>query len=138
MRSSVLPQEESRSISSNVTWGQRKRFADGKVSLPYKQFMGYEKGPDGMSKIVENEAKVVKLVYRLFLDGKTPSAIATYMKNEGILTASGKKIWQVGVIESMLTNEKYKGDAILQKTFTVDFLTQKKKINEKDGTVIKA
>lgn len=69
---SSLAQEESRSISENVTWGQRKRFADGKVSLPYKQFLGYEKGEDGLPKIVEKEAKVVRLIYKLFLEGKTP------------------------------------------------------------------
>jgi len=72
----VIRREESRSISSNVTWGQRKRFADGKVSLPYKQFLGYEKGEDGMPKIVESQAKIVRLIYRLFLEGKTPSGIA--------------------------------------------------------------
>jgi site-specific DNA recombinase len=67
---SSLAQEESRSISENVSWGQRKRFADGKVSLPYKQFLGYEKGEDGIPKIVESEAKVVRLIYKLFLEGR--------------------------------------------------------------------
>ena len=57
---SSLAQEESRSISENVTWGQRKRSADGKVSLPYKQFLGYEKGENGYPKIVESEAKIVR------------------------------------------------------------------------------
>jgi len=126
----VFRQEESRNISENVTWGQRKRFADGKVSLPYKQFMGYEKCEDGMPKIVESQAKIVRLIYRLFLEGKTPSGIAAYMTNAEILTASGKKQWQSTTVGNMLKNEKYKGDAILQKTFTVDFLTKKKKINE--------
>lgn len=67
---SSLAQEESRSISENVTWGRRKRFADGKVSLPYKHFLGYEKGEDGAPKIIESEAKIVRLIYRLFLEGK--------------------------------------------------------------------
>ena len=62
---SSLAQEESRSISENVKWGQRKRFADGKVSLPYKQFLGYEKGEDGFPKLIEEEAKIVKLIYIL-------------------------------------------------------------------------
>lgn len=106
---SSLAQEESRSISSNVTWGQRKRFADGKVSLPYKQFLGYEKGADGIPKIVESEAKIVRIVYRLFLEGKIPSGIATYMTNAGILTGSGKKQWQPTTVGNMLKNEKYKG-----------------------------
>ena len=77
---SSLAQEESRSISENVTWGQRKRFADGKVSLPYGQFLGYMKGEDGLPKIVESEAKTVRLIYRLFLEGKTPSGIAKILE----------------------------------------------------------
>lgn len=64
-------QEESRSLSENVTWGQRKRLADGKVRLPYGRFLGYEKGEDGLPKIVEREAKVIRLIYKFFLEGKT-------------------------------------------------------------------
>lgn len=131
---SSLAQEESRSISENVTWGQRKRFADGKVSLPYKRFLGYTKGPDGLPEIVPEEAVVIRLIYRLFLYGKSPSAIASYLTDEGILTPSGKAVWRASVVESILTNEKYKGDAILQKKFTVDFLSKKQKVNEGEVT----
>ena len=113
---SSLAQEESRSISENVTWGQRKRMADGKVSMPYKQFLGYEKGEDGLPKIVEKEAETVRLIYRMFLEGKTPSAIAKHLVNQGIPSPSGKKTWQVSTVKSILTNEKYKGDALLAKT----------------------
>jgi site-specific DNA recombinase len=127
---SSLAQEESRSISENVTWGQRKRFAEGKVSLPYGQFLGYEKSEDGLPRIVESEAKTVRLIYRLFLEDKTPSGIAKHLTDNHIPTPSGKKKWQPSTVGSILTNEKYKGDAMLQKTFTVDFLTKKKKINE--------
>lgn len=127
---SSLAQEESRSISENVTWGQRKRFADGKVSLPYGQFLGYRKGPDNLPEIVEEEAVTVRLIYRLFLYGKSPSAIAGYLTGEGILTPGGKNRWRAATVESILTNEKYKGDALLQKNFTVDFLTKKTKLNE--------
>lgn len=83
-----------------------------------------------MPKIVEKEAVVVKLIYKLFLKGKTPSGIAQYLTESGTPTPSGKQTWQSSTIESILTNEKYKGDAMLQKTFTIDFLTKKKKINE--------
>ena len=127
---SSLAQEESRSISENVTWGQRKRFADGKVSLPYKHFLGYEKGEDGVPKIIESEAKIVRLIYRLFLEGKTISAISKHLTNENIPTPSGKKKWTTSTIRSILTNEKYKGDALLQKCYTIDFLTKKRKKNE--------
>lgn len=128
---SSLAQEESRSISENVTWGQRKRFADGKVSLPYKQFLGYEKGENGYPKIVESEAKIIRKIYDLFyFEGKTPTYIAAYLTEKRIPTPAGKEVWPSSTIESILTNEKYKGDALLQKTFTVDFLSKKKKINE--------
>ncbi len=127
---SSLAQEESRSISDNVKWGQRKRFADGKVSLPYKKFLGYEKGEDGRPAIVESEAASVRMIYRLFMEGMTPSAIAKRLMEAGILTPGGKMVWQVSTVKSILTNEKYRGDAILQKSFTVDFLTKKKKANE--------
>lgn len=127
---SSLAQEESRSISENVTWGQRKRMADGKVSLPYGQFLGYEKGEDGLPKIVESEAEIVRMIFRLFIEGKTPSAIAKHLASQGIPSPAGKKTWQVATVKSILTNEKYKGDALLQKGFTVDFLTKKRKVNE--------
>ena len=91
---SSLAQEESRSISENVTWGQRKRFADGKVSLPYGRFLGYQKGPNGLPEINEQEAQTVKLIFRLFLYGKSPSAIATYLTGEGIPTPGGKTKWR--------------------------------------------
>lgn len=129
---SSLAQEESRSISENVTWGQRKRFSDGKVSMPYKQFLGYEKGATKNDPPVINEeqAETVRLIYRLFLEGKTPSGIARYLMEHNILSPAGKVKWQTGTVLSILTNEKYKGDAILQKCFTVDFLTKKQKVNE--------
>ena len=127
---SSLAQEESRSISENVTWGQRKRFADGKVSLPYKNFLGYEKGKDGIPKIIEKEAKIIRLIYRLFLEGKTISAITKHLTDNKIPTPAGKEKWYTTTVRSILTNEKYKGDALLQKCYTIDFLTKKTKKNE--------
>ncbi len=127
---SSLAQEESRSISENVTWGQRKRFADGKVSMPYKQFLGYDKGEDGTPVINEEEAAIVQLIYKLFLEGKTPAGICRYLGQQGIPTPSGKQKWSQTTVDSILSNEKYKGDALLQKKFTTDFLTKKMKVNE--------
>ena len=98
--------------------------------MPYKQFLGYERGEDGNPQIVEKEAAVVRLIYQMFLDGKSPSAIARHLTAENIPTPGGKRNWQSSVVQSILTNEKYKGDAILQKGFTVDFLTKKRKVNE--------
>ena len=127
---SSLAQEESRSISENVTWGRRKQFADGKVCLPYGRFLGYRKGPDNLPEIIPEEAEVVRRIYRLFMSGKTPSTIAKILTAEGIPTPAGCENWKTSTVVSILTNEKYKGDALLQKCFTVDFLTKKKKINE--------
>jgi site-specific DNA recombinase len=127
---SSLAQEESRSISENVTWGQRKRFSDGKVSLPYSQFLGYERGQDGIPQIVEDEVAVVRRIYALFMDGKTACAIAKQLTSEGVSTPAGKEKWPVSTINSILTNEAYKGSKLLQKRFTVDFLTKTMKVNE--------
>ncbi|MCM1530352.1 MAG: recombinase family protein [Alistipes sp.] len=127
---SSLAQEESRSISENVTWGQRKRFADGKVSLPYKLFLGYRKGADGLPEIVPEEAEIMRYIYRRFIAGLTPYKIAAELTAQGVPTPAGKEKWASRTIKSILTNEKYKGDSRLQKKFTVDFLTKKQKINE--------
>lgn len=127
---SSLAQEESRSISENITWGKRKQFADGKVSMPYKHFLGYRKGADGMPEIVPEEALLVKRIYGLYMQGKTTTGIAKILTAEGIPTPGGKSVWQASTIESILTNEKYKGDARLQKKYTVDLLQKKMKVNE--------
>lgn len=127
---SSLAQEESRSISENCTWGQRKRFADGKVTVPFKRFLGYDRGEDGNLVINEEQAVIVRRIYGLFLQGRSPYAIAKILLAEGIPSPGGKKIWASGTVKSILTNEKYKGDALLQKVYTVDFLSKKKKINE--------
>ena len=127
---SSLAQEESRSISENVTWGQRKRFADGKVNLPYKSFLGYERGPDGLPKIVPEEAALVRRIYALFMSGKSVCGIAKQLTNEGILTPMGKEKWSVSTVRSVLTNEARRGSKMLQKRYTVDFLTKTLKKNE--------
>jgi DNA invertase Pin-like site-specific DNA recombinase len=127
---SSLAQEESRSLSENVTWGIRKRFADGKILLPYGNFLGYRKGEDGLPEIIPEEAELVRRIYRMFMDGESTNAIAEKFTKEKIPTPLGKKRWSIKTIESMLTNEKYKGCALLQKKFTVDFLSKKTKENE--------
>ena len=127
---SSIAQEESRNLSQNVTWGQRARFAAGKVSMPYKNFLGYDRGEDGTPIINEQQAALVRRIYAMFIDGKTPSGIAKALTSEGIPTPGGKRIWQPSVVESILTNEKYKGDALLGKTFCTDYLTKKMKKNE--------
>ena len=127
---SSLAQEESRSISENCTWDMRKRFADGKVSVPFGRFLGYDRGENGNLVVNEEQAKIVRKIYGLFLQGKSPYVIAKQLTAEGIPTPGGKKVWGKAVVQSILTIEKYKGDALLQKVYTTDFLTKKKKPNE--------
>ena len=127
---SSLAQEESRSISENVTWGIRKGFADGKVMMPYGSFLGYRKGDDGLPEIVPEEAEVVRTIYRRFLDGMTPHQIARSLTRANIPTPRGREIWSESTVASILSNERYKGDALLQKSFCTDFLTKKFKKNE--------
>ncbi len=126
---SSLAQEESRSISENCTWGQRKRFADGKVTVPFSRFLGYDRGADGNLVLNEAQAGIVRRIFGAFLQGKSPYAIAGWLTGEGVPTPGGKAVWSQSTVRSILTNEKYKGDALLQKVYTVDFLSKKKKKN---------
>ena len=148
---SSIAQEESRNISENVTWGIRKRFADGKVSMPYKRFMGYRRGEDGAPEIVETEAKIVRGIFRRFLEGATSTMIAKELndadvpcpacksrlcvgESEAEKVDRKKARWSASTVESILTNEKYKGDAILQKTYCTDYI--RKTFVANDGSEI--
>lgn len=126
---SSLAQEESRSISENVKWGIRKKFADGKVKLNFTHFLGYDKGANDNLVINEEQAIIVRKIYRLFLDGFTPHAIAKQLTEEQIPTPAGKETWSRTTILRVLQNEKYIGSALLQKTYVDDFLTKKQKKN---------
>ncbi|CCI62987.1 site-specific recombinase [Streptococcus phage Javan122] len=126
---SSLAQEESRSISENVTWGLRKQFAEGKVHFPYTNVLGFKAGEDGAIVVDQDEAKTVRYIFQQALIGKSPYHIAKDLTEQGIPSPSGKSRWNATTIKRMLRNEKYKGDALLQKTYTIDFLTKKKNIN---------
>ena len=130
---SSLAQEENRSISENVRWGKQKSMRDGKVSPAYSRFLGYKKGADGRPEIVEEEAAIIRKIYGLFLFGKTINEIAAILTNMGVLTPAGRTKWSVSTVRSILSNEKYKGEALLQKTFTVDYLT--KEVRKNNGEV---
>ena len=128
---SSLAQEESRSISENVTWGQRQSFRNGKVHVAYSTFLGFTKGEDGKLAIVEEEAQIIRRIYQMFLNGYTTTKIARTLNEEGIESpGKAKKGWTASTLMSILTNEKYKGDALLQKTFTTNFLEHTSKKNE--------
>ena len=127
---SSLAQEESRSISENVRWGQRKKAADGKYSLNYSHFLGYDKGPDGKLVVNREQAEVVRKIFGGFLSGKSAFQIAKDLTLDKIPTPSGKDKWNVTTVQSILSNEKYRGDALLQKTFSIDFLSKGRIKNE--------
>lgn len=126
-----LAQEESRSISENVKWTIHKNYEKGIYHMAYKRFLGYEKGEDGKPKIVEEEAVIVRRIYKMFLYGYSVNKIAKALTDEGIPTPSGKiGKWSATSVRSILTNEKYCGDARLQKKFTANFLDHKLVKNE--------
>ena len=127
----TIAQSESENISANVKWGKLQSAKEGKVSFMYKNFLGYRKGADGNPEIDEEQAETVKIIYDRFLAGDSLKQIAVKLQNEKRLSPSGKSEWSTATIRSILSNEKYKGDAIINKTFTVDCLT--KEIRKNNG-----
>lgn len=124
-----IAQSESENISANVKWGKAQSAKEGKVSFQYKNFLGYRKGADGKPEIDPEQAEIVKRIYERFLSGDSLATIADDLNADGISTPSGKGEWRRGRIASILTNEKYKGDAIINKTYIVDCLSKKVKTN---------
>ncbi|WP_408611465.1 recombinase family protein [Faecalispora anaeroviscerum] len=123
-------QEESRNISENTRWGVTRRFENGIVQVNHKKFLGYTKDEDGNLVVVPEEAVIVKRIFREYLEGKSIINIARGLDADGILTVTGLDHWHPGTIDKMLSNEKFCGDACMQKTYTVDFLTKKKVKND--------
>ncbi|WP_427113333.1 recombinase family protein [Megasphaera sueciensis] len=125
-----LAQQESQSLSQNVKLGLQYRYQQGKVQVNHNRFMGYTKDEEGNLIIVPEEAEIIKRIYREYLEGKSLAGIGRDLEKDDILTAAGKPRWRPETIKKILLNEKYIGDALLQKTFTVDFLTKKRVKNE--------
>jgi hypothetical protein len=119
-------QEESRSLSTNTRWGVVHRFQQGKVQVNHNKFLGYTKNEAGELIIVPEEAELVKRIFRLYLEGESITNITKKLEENGIRTVTGKQKWSTSVIDKMLSNEKYMGDSLLQKTYTVDYLTKKR------------
>ncbi len=119
-------QSESESISKNVTWSVRKRYEEGKVSMQYKTTLGYRKGEDGNPEIVPEEAAVVERIYKMYLSGDTPENISRILRSEDIVFTNKKFTFSKNMIQNILTNIRYTGDAILQKTITVDCIAKKR------------
>lgn len=126
---SGLSQAESESISMNVKIGKRQSLKNGNVPFSYKSFLGYRKGADGKPEIDEEQAVIIRRIFAEYLAGKSLLDIAKGLTADEIPTARGKTNWSSARVQSILTNEKYKGDALLQKTYIVDCISKKSKKN---------
>ena len=121
-----LAQQESQSLSQNVKLGLQYRYQQGLVQVNHNRFLGYTKDEEGQLIIEPEEAEVVKRIYREYLEGASLAQIGKSLEADGILTAAGKARWRPETLKKILQNEKYIGDALLQKTYTVDFLSKKR------------
>jgi len=126
---SGFAQAESESLSTNVGLGIRMAMKDGKVNFHYNTMLGYRKGEDGKPEIVPEEAQVIRRIYQRYLDGCSEGQIAKELDREGTPTAKGVKAWSHQVVHSILCNEKYIGDALLQKTYVTDCINKQVKKN---------
>ena len=126
---SCFAQAESESISKNVSWGVRQSFKSGNVPMQYKKLLGYKKGENDLPEIVPEEAEIVKEIFRSYLDGMSLRQIANSLNSRGIKTKHKQTVWQTEVVKSILVNEKYTGDALLQKTYITDCITKKSRKN---------
>lgn len=121
-----LAQQESESLSKNVKLGLQFRYQNGEVQVNHNRFMGYTKDDEDHLIIEPTEAKIIKRIYLEYLQGGSLKQIGESLESDGILTAAGKARWRPETIKKILKNEKYIGDALLQKTYTVDVLTKKR------------
>lgn len=123
-------QEESKNMSDNIKWGIRERMREGKVCLNCTRFLGYDKDENGRLVVVESEAVIVRKIFELYLKGFGVRRIKKFLEENGIKTVTGKDVWSTSTIDRILSNEKYVGDVLMQKSFTEDFLTGKRRKNE--------
>ena len=114
---SSLAQEEGRSISENITWSKRKQAAEGRVTFAYNNVLGFKPKEDGGFEVDKEQARIVRYIFGKFLSGKNPNQIAKHLTENKIPTPRGKEKWSYSSVRSILTNEKYKGDALLQKYY---------------------
>lgn len=121
-----LAQQESESLSQNVKLGMQYRFQQGKIMVNTTCFLGYDKDKDGNLVINPEQAEIVKRIFREYLEGKSILAICRGLERDKIQTSRGNSRWHDSSVRKILENEKYMGDALLQKTYTVDFLKKKR------------
>lgn len=125
----AFAQSESESISANVRWGIRQAMKEGKVTIQYKYLYGYRKGDDGKPAIIPDQAEVVRKIYDMFLSGTPVRGIQEYLNTSAVPNINGEPKWARSAVDSILTNEKYCGDVLLQKTYIDDCINKKVKKN---------
>lgn len=125
----ALAQQESESLAANVRLGIEYRNQQGKVQVNHNRFLGYTKNEEGKLVIVPEEAEIVRRIYTEYLNGKSLLAIRRGLETDGIRNGAGNLRWHESNLKQILTNEKYIGDAILQKTYTVNTLEKKRDKN---------
>ena len=121
-------QEESRQISTNVSWGIRARMRDGKYRIA-NPMLGFRKNESGELVVDEEGKKTVQLIFSLFINGSSYREIINELIKQGKKNTKGEVKWLVSNITSILGNEKYCGDIIYQKTFTKNYLTHERSVN---------
>ncbi len=122
-------QAESESISKNITWGIEKSFREGNIAYRFHQMLGYRLDENGKPYIVDEEAEIVRLIFREYAQGHRSAEIAEKLTQMGAKRRNGSSQWTRNHVEQILRNEKYVGDAILQKSYTVNCLTHERKKN---------
>ena len=128
----MAAQQESEAISGNVRWSYQKRMQSGEFNCCTPAY-GYRL-IDGEMVINEEEAKVVRRIFELYLSGKGLQAIAGLFNEEHVPRRYGRTHWHHNTIRYILTNERYKGDALLQKKYTTDTLPYRLKLNKGEKT----
>ena len=121
----AMAQSESESISKNVTWGKQRAMERGQAFIPYSSLYAFEKGEDGKTKIIPEQAAIVRELYDRFLAGASYRMLQSWLEENHIPTVKGASIWSCTSIKGILTNEKYYGDVLMQKTFRQDVISKK-------------
>lgn len=121
----AFAQAESESISANVRWGKRQAMREGKAIIQYDRLYAYQKGEDGKPQIIPDQAEVVQSIYKQYLAGASLRMIKDRLEAEQIPNAAGNARWTITAVRSILSNEKYCGDVLLQKSFVSDCINRK-------------
>ena len=123
--SGAFAQSESESISANVTWGKRRAMESGKATIQYKYLYGYRRGADDKPEIIPEEAEVVRWIYERYLAGASTRMLRDELHEQGVTYSEKSPQWTLPHIKSILRNEKYCGDVLMQKTFQQDVINRK-------------